>query len=359
MIKDKLNVLIITPSLNPLDNISGISTITELLIKSNDKFHYIPFITGKRDNEKRGLFWFLNLLRKPVMLLYSYWGRLDLIHFNIGFEPKSIIRDIFLFLILLLRSIPIILHIHGGRFMTREAGLFHGIINFLLKRSKLVIVLSDLEKDFLLEYYPEILVDNIKVVPNAISVPNVTLEDKSFGGTLSILFLGRIDRAKGLEKIAESLLILKQKGVSFVFYLCGVGPDKDWFMNLLSAAVLNDVVDLGLVYGKQKQDVLVKSHIYILPSDFEGLPLSLLESMGNFVVPIVSPVGSIPNVVNRKNGIIVSTIEEIVEAIDTLNSNRELLCGLAKMSRKTVEDDFSILHFVDVINCLYVRVLHS
>jgi glycosyltransferase involved in cell wall biosynthesis len=346
-------VLIITPSLNPSDNISGISSVVRLLIQEMKGYQYRPFIIGKKDTETRGLSWFLRLISAFVRIWRT--GDMDMVHFNLGLEPRSLFRDIFLFVPLCLKHIPIILHIHGGRYMNRQPGVWRRLICFFLQKADAVVVLSDKEKSFLQVNYPETDGRKIEVIPNAIVVPEISMEEKDFHSELSLLFLGRIIREKGLEKIAGALKILKEKGVSFSFYLCGAGPDKEWFMQMLPACLHGHIKDTGVVSGAEKQRVLLDSHIFLLPSFSEGLPVALLESMAYFTVPVVSPVGSIPLVVNEGNGKMVSSAEEMAEAICELDADRDLLRSLAGMSHKTMADACSIPQFIARFKAVYTQ----
>jgi glycosyltransferase involved in cell wall biosynthesis len=347
-------ILIITPSLNPLDNISGISSVSRLLVQEVKEYQYLPFIVGKKDTKRRGLSWLLNLASTFIRLCRI--KHVDLIHFNLGLEPRSLIRDVFLYRVLLVKRIPVVLHIHGGRYMNRQSGIFGYFISFFLQKANVVIVLSKKEKSFLLANYPKTNGRKIEVIPNAIVMPGISIEEKDFQSDLSILFLGRIDQAKGLGKIATALKGLKEKGIPFTFRLCGVGPGKDWFMHQLSPGLHDCIQDMGLVSGARKQLALRASHIYLLPSDFEGLPFSLLESMANYVVPMVSPVGSMPLAVNERNGRLVSSADEIVKAVCELNADRGLLRSLSEMSRKTVEAEYSVSQFTDRIKAVYQAV---
>ncbi|MDR2388503.1 MAG: glycosyltransferase family 4 protein [Tannerellaceae bacterium] len=349
-------VLIITPSLNASDNISGISSVSQLLIQEIKGYRYIPFIIGKKDAEKRGLSWFFRLTSAFVRI----WTvkQVDLVHFNLAFEPKSLLRDIFLFVPVCLKRIPLVLHLHGGRYMNRQPGLFwKPLIGFFLQKAHAIVVLSEKEKSFLQTNYPKINEGKIKVIPNAIVIPEIRMEEKDFHSDLSLVFLGRIIREKGLEKIAGALKELKDQNVSFTFHLCGAGPDKDWFMQMLSPGLHDCIKDVGVVSGAQKQAVLQASHIFLLPSHFgEGLPVALLESMAHFVVPIVSSAGSIPLVVNERNGRRVSSASEIAEAVSELNANRDLLRSLAENAHQTMREAYSIPQFTARFKAVYLTV---
>ena len=146
----KKTVLIITPSLNPKENISGISSFSKILINNNKSIYYVPFLVGKKDDDSRGVLWFLSNVIRPLRLLFFRLGKLDLVHFNIAFEPKSLIRDIFLLAVLKLRSIPIVLHVHGGRYMNKfdleVPYVYRCLVKSFLINSRSILVLSPLEK---------------------------------------------------------------------------------------------------------------------------------------------------------------------------------------------------------------------
>ncbi|MDR2809437.1 MAG: glycosyltransferase family 4 protein [Tannerellaceae bacterium] len=344
-------VLLITPSLNPSDNISGISSVAQLLIREMKDYRYIPFIVGKKDTEKRGFRWFCRLINAFVRI----WSikHVEIAHFNLAFEPRALLRDIFLFVPLWLRRIPVLLHLHGGKYMNRPPGGWKPLIGFFLQKAPVVVVLSEMEKSFLQTHYPNINERKIAVIPNAIAVPEFYEEEKDFRSGLSLVFLGRIIREKGLGKIAEALKMVKDKGIAFTFYLCGAGPDKDWFMQTLSPDLLDSIKDMGIVFGEEKQSVLQAAHLFLLPSHGEGLPVTLLESMANFTVPLVSSVGSIPLVVHEDNGRLVSSAKEMANAICELDADRDLLHALAVRSRQTIEDDYSIAQFVARFKTVY------
>lgn len=352
-----MNVLITTPSLNSVENVSGISSITRLLIQYNRGETYFPFILGKKDCDRRGFSWFLSVLKIPFRLCsFVRKHHIAAAHFNIGFEPRSLFRDIIPYLLLFHDNIPLCLHIHGGRYMARIPGnvFLRKIITLFLKKSSEIIVLSEVEAEYLQLQYPFLRDKTLNVVSNAVEVPDDKELEKNYEGVLTILYLGRIDRKKGLKIIAEALNELSIAKVPFLFYLCGVGPDKDWFMTLLDSDTCSSIIDMGLICGDEKTKILQLAHVFLLPSFFEGLPMALLESMGYAVCPVVSPIGSIPNVVkDGENGLFVANADSVVSAISLLNSDRTLLKMMAHSSRELVKSQYSITRYVNQINEVY------
>lgn len=354
-----MNILVTSPSLNPSDNVSGISSIVRLLMQYNRDVKYFPFVLGRRDNDKRGLSWLVIQIKTPFKLIsFINQNSISAAHFNVAFEPFSLLRDILPFLILVWKKKPLCLHIHGGRYMASVPfnWIYKLLVRTFLKYTSEIVVLSDHEMAFLKNNYPFVNDEVIHVLPNVVELPEEREIQKNFEGVINLLYLGRIDRKKGLEVIAKSLNILSDRKIIFQFNLCGVGPDKEWFLSLLNDVARDSVIDRGLVYGDTKKDVLELSHIFLLPSFYEGLPVALLESMANAIVPIVTPVGSMPDVViNSENGYLVSDCMSIVDAVSELNNNRQFMETMAHQSREIIKERFSITKFIDQINAIYAR----
>lgn len=115
---------------------------------------------------------------------------------------------------------------------------------------------------------------------------------------------------------------------------------------------------VGLVSGQTKCDFLRSLDAFVLPTYFEGLPMSLLESMSYGKAPIVTPVGSIPQVVrDGENGIFVKDhdVDSIVDAIKRLADDRALLIKLGEEARKTIFSQFSPKKYIEKLNDIYLR----
>lgn len=95
-----------------------------------------------------------------------------------------------------------------------------------------------------------------------------------------------------------------------------------------------------------------------MPTYFEGLPMSLLECMSYGVVPVITPVGSIPEVVvDGNNGLFIKVKDTdcIVEAIRKINSDRNLLNRLSVNARNTIFSKFSPQQYISLLNMVYQK----
>ncbi len=360
-----MKIIVTSPSLIPQNNISGIANLTKLMISLNRDVNYQIFELGKRDKERRGVFWLLKQLFLPIrFFLFLQKTKPVLVHLNVPFGTLAIIRDLILLFICGICHKNTIVHIRGGKFLTQPCKnpLIRYFISIILIKAARIIVLGAKEKQKISNGYliPE---DKIIVLPNAVKMPLVeTLNEKNFNNRLHILYLGRLDEDKGFKEIEDTLLLLKEKKINFLLTVCGEGPYKDVFLNKINGRFDNQVEYLGIVEGNEKINILKKTHIFLLPSYYEGLPNALLEAMSYFCVPIVTPVGSIPEVINNnQNGIIVPMHDsvKIVEAIIKLSKNRKFLKFLSINAFSTVQREFNIDNYFLKLNSIYADTYNN
>ena len=103
--------------------------------------------------------------------------------------------------------------------------------------------------------------------------------------------------------------------------------------------------------------------VFLITSDFEGLPVALLESMSMGIVPVCTNVGGIPNVVkDNQNGVLLRS----QEPVEILSQLEDKVLGeitnfekLKQEARKTIIDGYSIQRMVNQLESIYNEVLHE
>lgn len=142
-----------------------------------------------------------------------------------------------------------------------------------------IIVLSEGVQKYFLDTYGRKTV----FIPNGVNRPvlcSPQLIKEQFGLDKDeyILFLGRLVPEKGITYLIEAF-----KGVTTdkKLVIAGGSSDTDTFMQeLKQLAEGNDrIVFTGFVQGQMLEELYSNSYVYTLPSDLEGMPLSLLEAM--------------------------------------------------------------------------------
>ncbi len=145
---------------------------------------------------------------------------------------------------------------------------------------------------------------NSIVIPNGVDFSLFKCEPKTYDAKKDIfnfLFLGRIEEQKNpfiLIELAKSLL--KKNEVNFIINLAGDGSLRFQLEEkILTNNLQNHIKILG--FQNHTKKLFECSHCLILPSLWEGLPISLIEASAAKLPIITTPVGSIPDFFTPKN----------------------------------------------------------
>jgi len=141
--------------------------------------------------------------------------------------------------------------------------------------------------------------DNAVVIPNGINVNHYNM-NVSKNKTFTFLSIGRIETVKNhvfLVDAAEKL----QSEFKFEIHIVGEGILKEELIKIIKKRKLDHIFKF-LGYRSDINLICNQSNAFVLPSLWEGMPISLLEA-GASSLPIIStPVGSIPELINESNG---------------------------------------------------------
>lgn len=130
---------------------------------------------------------------------------------------------------------------------------------------------------------------------------NLTEKYQSFEKEIRILFLSRIEKEKGIYIAIDSFnsFLNNTSGKQATLVIAGDGPDLNAVKDYVDKNRILNITFLGHVSGNEKKEILLNSHIMILPSFTEGLPNVILEGM-LYGMPIISrAVGGIPEIVKQ------------------------------------------------------------
>lgn len=141
-------------------------------------------------------------------------------------------------------------------------------------------------------------------IPNGVNRPETQeahLITKKLGLTKDsyILFLGRLVPEKGIRYLIEAFKNVKTEKK---LVISGGSSDTDSFMKELKDLARDDdrIIFTGFVQGQMLDELYSNAYIYTLPSDLEGMPLSLLEAMSYGNCCLVSDIAECTEVVENK-----------------------------------------------------------
>jgi phosphatidylinositol alpha-1,6-mannosyltransferase len=119
--------------------------------------------------------------------------------------------------------------------------------------------------------------------------------DKALTSPTRLLFVGRLDQAKGANRSVEIVRILCHRGRSVVLDVVGDGRE----MGAMRRAVAEHGIEAQVTFHgwlprPALEPLYAAAHLLLLPSDSEGFPKVLSEAMAFGVVPLAGAVSSIP-----------------------------------------------------------------
>lgn len=94
---------------------------------------------------------------------------------------------------------------------------------------------------------------------------------------LNILYAGKLSKAKGLDLLIKAFENIEDLEINLYIAGSGSGNDQVFFDDVRKKS-LGNIKFLGAISQTELADLMRKSHIFVLPSFFEGLPLVLLEA---------------------------------------------------------------------------------
>jgi glycosyltransferase involved in cell wall biosynthesis len=128
--------------------------------------------------------------------------------------------------------------------------------------------------------------------------------------------------------------------------LAGSGPEEARLRQYArDAGLAREVAFVGPAYGEHKAQLLAQADALALASYSEGLPYSLLEAMAAGVVPIVTSVGAVPDVVTEgEHGLLVAPrdAEALADAISRLAGDRATLARMSAACRARIAAGYSL-----------------
>ena len=177
---------------------------------------------------------------------------------------------------------------------------------------------------------------------------------------LTICFVGRLVEHKGVIKLLEAADMLYQQDIIVRTLVAGTGPLEQSLRAFVKERGLENIVSF-LGYVESPGYVFRQSHACVLPSLYEGLPLSLIEAMSARCAVIGHDIPGVRKIIrHEQNGLMAeNSSESLAESIQRLNSDRCLLERLRETARKDYENQWQLDRMIDETETVYREVIFS
>jgi glycosyltransferase involved in cell wall biosynthesis len=267
--------------------------------------------------------------------------KIELVHIHLS-DGGSLLRKAILVVVAVIFGKPVLMHTHGAEFHITYSQLpqwAQQALSWVFRHCQGFIVLSKTWQD----YYVSNLGLNPKqviIMPNPTELPT-KIPIRNHPHKVSLVFCGRVGQRKGAFDLIEAFAKLPDKYKEFTqMILAGDGEIEKAQQLAESLNVAQYITFLGWINSQQRDELLSKADVFVLPSYNEGLPMAILEAMGWGLPIIATPVGGIPDlVISQQNGLLVApgNIQELSQAIQLLIEDENLRLSLGRVARKNVE----------------------
>ena len=283
-----------------------------------------------------------SLLELPF---FGYWylrkNRPDIIHthsLDLGFAI-SLPARVF--------GIPVLNTCHGVSLTDKDLPFFKKYAEiFFLKHSGFARIIT--VDNRALPSLRQQGISNVEYIPNGVDLDfwgNTQTLCREKKMKTAFLFVGRLEEQKGLIYLINAVRKLKFGGVECNVRIVGDGSQRSRLEKLADTYGLgSNVIFTGRVDQKRLKALYTNSDVFILPSLWEGMPLTLLEAWAAGLPVIVTKVGNIPEIcVNRENAWIVEpgNETELYNAMLELSKSAELRHRLGRNGGITVRRNYS------------------
>lgn len=188
--------------------------------------------------------------------------------------------------------------------------LFNKFLVFLLKKSDLIFTLDKISTEQYMKYTKKVMHVN-----NSIVLPDEQMMRKKCHLPVRLLFVGRLSKVKRVDEIIKAMELLNERAI---LTIVGDGEEYENLEKLIKTNALEDRVKLkGVVPPSEIGNYMKNSDVLIMNSSFEGKPMTILEAMSYGLPVITTPVGGIPEMVekNKNAEYTDGTSKEICEAV--------------------------------------------
>ena len=166
------------------------------------------------------------------------------------------------------------------------------------------------------------------------------------GDEMRLIYAGRLfEEQKRILSVTNAMCNCSRKISGITASIYGHGPEIENVAKIIDQRACNDRVKIyDPVSPSEIQNILLKHHVFLLLSDYEGLPVALLEAMACGLVPVcLSERSGVDEVIKHgHNGLLVKDRDKSVcAAVARLKTEKGFWENLSKAARKTVVKSYA------------------
>lgn len=311
----------------------GVAAVENVYSTFYKPFNHIATVGSGDDSKARKLlafvkayfkFWWWMLRHKEIKVVHvhgssgpSFWRKRFFIRMAKRFGKK------------------VVFHCHGGNFPQFTAR-HRKAVTEIIEQCDCIVALSEWWKQWFEQTFR---CKEVVVIKNVIPQPHI---HKTPHEGFNLLLLGLLGKNKGVYDLLDILTEHKQEFQGKIQVLLGGNGEVEMVQGMIKERGLENLAKYeGWVSGDKKAQLLNCADTYVLPSYFEGVPISILEAE-SYGLPVISTrVGGIPEIVeDGVNGILITPGDKdaLYRAINKLMGDKTLAQQMGAKSLAIAEE---------------------
>ena len=276
-------------------------------------------------------------------------GQLVGVHVNMA-ERLSIVRKGAVIVLSRVLGVPVVLHLHAAELHHTYPRLprpLQAMTRWVFSLPASCVVLGTAAQQFVVE---ELLVppSRVEIVFNGVPAPTAARRMVKENAVRRLLFVGNLSERKGVTDLLKALACPGFKDLPLELVLAGDGDIRSYQDKANALGLEKKVRFAGWVGQGEVAHLMAQADVLVLPSYDEGLPLVILEALGNGVAVVCTPVGEIPSVL--RHGVTACFVEPgdvsgLAKALQDLLYQPELIKTLEENGKALYEQKFSLSRF--------------
>ncbi|HBB32223.1 MAG TPA: group 1 glycosyl transferase [Cyanobacteria bacterium UBA8803] len=146
-----------------------------------------------------------------------------------------------------------------------------------LGKADLVLLINQQDAEFAQKYY-RLNQQKIFVFKNGV-VPSYINENIQPNGNLNVIFLGSWIERKGIKTLVQAAQLLYQNQIPINWIVAGTNIGREKVLNFWASELHHFVEIMPHFSRAMEENLFARSHVFVLPSFFEGQSLALLQAM--------------------------------------------------------------------------------
>jgi glycosyltransferase involved in cell wall biosynthesis len=288
-------------------------------------------------------------------------GRLGLIHANLSVRGsawrKFIITELARYC-----GVPVILHLHSGRFVEfydHLPALARPAVRRMFAHAAHVIVLGKVWEDAVSSHLG-VPREKITVLFNAVAAPHPVRRPPAPDRICHIVLLGRLGPNKGVPELLQALSGDALRDLSWRVTLAGDGDLATYRTEAAALGIGDRIAFSGWLGAPAVSALLEDADIMVLPSHAENLSVAVIEALAHQVAVVTTPVGATSEIVTDNESALLIPVRDplaLAEALRRLIVCPELRERIATTGRQVFEDRLDVRQSAERLSRLYDMIM--